>query len=179
MNSIETCNRYLNTNIDWSKLKKVYDYKNNKNCNMNVKQTKISNIVQDGNKNKLYYRGIDVDEIVKNNTTKGYAFEEGIYLLLFGSLPTKEQLKKFSQLLFDLRNDFFKFSKTYFEMSSKNMMINLERNILLCYNDDSLSENSSFQNVFRQSLELIAKMPIIVLNSYYEYNQKYLHKKLA
>lgn len=177
MNSIEICNRYLNTNIDWSKLKKVYDYKNNKNCNMNVKQTKISNIVQDGNKNKLYYRGIDVDEIVKNNTTKGYAFEEGIYLLLFGSLPTKEQLKKFSQLLFDLRNDFFESSKTHSEMSSKNMMINLERNILLCYNDDSLSENSSFQNVFRQSLELIAKMPIIVLNSYYEYNQKYLHKK--
>lgn len=179
MNSIEICNRYFNENVDWSQLKMVYDYKNNKNHNTLLKKTKISDIVLDGNNGKLYYRGININEIVKNNTIKGYAFEEGMYLLLFGVLPTKEQLMKFSQLLFDLRTDFFKTSITYPKISSRNMMINLERNILLCYDDDLLSENLSFQNVFRELLELIAKMPIIVLNSYYEFCEKYLRKKIS
>lgn len=179
MNSIEICNRYFNENIDWCQLKKIYDYRNNKNCDTLSKNTKISNIIPDAKNGKLYYRGININEIVKNNTIKGYAFEEGMYLLLFGILPTKEQLMKFSQLLFDLRTDFFKKSITYSKISSKNMMINLERNVLLCYDSDLLSENLSFQNVFRQLLELIAEMPIIVFNSYYEFCKKYLRKKIS
>lgn len=108
MNSIEICNRYFNENIDWCQLKKIYDYKNGKSCDTLSKNTKISNIVSDGKNGKLYYRGININEIVENNMIKGYAFEKGMYLLLFVILSTKEQLMNFSQLLFDLRIDFFK-----------------------------------------------------------------------
>ena len=53
---------------------------------------------------KLYYRGIDIEEIVGGFITeKRYGFEETVYLLLFGDLPTREQLKDFGKVLADYR----------------------------------------------------------------------------
>ncbi|MCL2176234.1 MAG: citrate synthase, partial [Treponema sp.] len=45
---------------------------------------------------KLYYRGIDIEEISESASRTGrFCFEEIIYLLLFGQLPNKKQLDDF------------------------------------------------------------------------------------
>ena len=54
-------------------------------------------IIDEGEKTpvegKLYYRGVDVEDIVRNAETEGrFGFEETVYLLLFGVLPTKQEL---------------------------------------------------------------------------------------
>ena len=42
----------------------------------------------------LYYRGIDCRDIVTGSESRGrFAFEEAAYLLLFGELPTEDQLR--------------------------------------------------------------------------------------
>ena len=72
--------------------------------------TQIGNVmgyyVQDGERipapGKLVYRGIDVEELVNGFVSEGrFGFEETAYLLLFGVLPTREQLTTFQQLLSD------------------------------------------------------------------------------
>jgi citrate synthase len=49
---------------------------------------------------KLIYRGIDISYLVNGflNSNR-FGFEETCYFLLFGNLPTKQELKDFEQLL--------------------------------------------------------------------------------
>ncbi len=61
-----------------------------------VADTKISNI--DGEKGKLIYRGFDILDLTKNST-----FEETAYLLIYDSLPNKNQLTEFTAKLIDAR----------------------------------------------------------------------------
>ena len=49
---------------------------------------------------KLYYRGVDIEDIVRGFIKeKRFGFEETTYLLLFGDLPNKQQLDSFTQVL--------------------------------------------------------------------------------
>ncbi|MDR1898987.1 MAG: citrate synthase, partial [Treponema sp.] len=54
-------------------------------------------IIDEGEKipvdGRLYYRGVDVEDIVKNAEKEGrFGFEETVYLLMFGALPDRDQL---------------------------------------------------------------------------------------
>lgn len=60
--------------------------------NIEVADTKICSI--DGENGKLIYRGYDIFDLVNHST-----FEETAYLLLFGDLPDKDNLRGFSQQL--------------------------------------------------------------------------------
>jgi citrate synthase len=60
--------------------------------NIEVADTKICSI--DGENGKLIYRGYDIFDLVNHST-----FEETSYLLLFGDLPDKDNLKEFSEQL--------------------------------------------------------------------------------
>ncbi|MGI0024640.1 MAG: citrate/2-methylcitrate synthase, partial [Nitrososphaera sp.] len=64
--------------------------------NIEVADTKICSI--DGENGKLIYRGFDILDLVKNST-----YEETAYLLLFGDLPTEDQLKDFKRRLEEAR----------------------------------------------------------------------------
>lgn len=47
---------------------------------------------------KLIYRGVNINEIVEEAYRNDrFVFEEVIWLLLFGSLPTQEQLDDFAR----------------------------------------------------------------------------------
>ena len=49
---------------------------------------------------ELYYRGIDINELVNGFLSEDrFGFEESVYLLLFGELPNEDQLKDFNKLL--------------------------------------------------------------------------------
>ena len=65
--------------------------------NIEVADTKICSI--DGENGKLIYRGYDIFDLVNHST-----FEETSYLLLFGDLPDKVNLKEFSEQLSSARD---------------------------------------------------------------------------
>lgn len=65
--------------------------------NIEVADTKICSI--DGEQGKLIYRGYDILDLVNHST-----FEETTYLLLFGELPSSDELADFSHRLNEVRN---------------------------------------------------------------------------
>lgn len=120
---------------------------------------------------KLYYRGYDVEEIVKGfEPNNNFGFEEVTYLLLFGDLPTKEQLKEFSSLLAGYRSLPTSFVRDIImKAPSKDMMNTLARSVLTLYSYDDFASNIDVDNVLRQSLQLIALFPMLSVYGYHSY----------
>ena len=118
----------------------------------------------------LYYQGINVNDLVKGLEGRRFGFEETIYLLLFGKLPTKEELDMFLKVMFELENLSGRFVRdVVMKASNANIMNSMQRCILTLYTYDSDPENISPDNVLRQSLSLIAKLPLIAVYSYHAY----------
>ncbi|MBQ8297208.1 MAG: citrate synthase, partial [Ruminococcus sp.] len=121
---------------------------------------------------KLYYRGIDVEEIVDGFVKAGrFGFEETIYLLLFGEMPSAEELAKFRQLLADFRTLPSSFTRDVIMKSpSDNMMNTLAKSVLALYSYDDDANNISIPNVLRQCIELITLFPMLAVYGYQAYN---------
>jgi len=117
---------------------------------------------------KLYYRGIDVEEIVQAATKEDrFAYEETAYLLMFGQLPTREQLVDFTALIGNSRALPKNFAEdAIMKLPSRDIMNKLARAVLTLYSFDEAPEDQSPENVLRQCLELIARFPTIVAYSY-------------
>ncbi|MCR5061319.1 MAG: citrate/2-methylcitrate synthase [Saccharofermentans sp.] len=118
---------------------------------------------------ELYYRGINVKDIISNlGADDHFGFEEATFLLLFGKLPTEKELKDFCQLLSEYRTILPKnyVRDVIMQKPSKDIMNNLARGVLnLCAYDQNAND-LSIPNVLRQSLELIAFFPMISVYSY-------------
>jgi citrate synthase len=129
---------------------------------------------------KLYYRGIDVEELVAAAEREGrYGFEETVYLLMFGALPNREQLDQFSALLGENRILPQNFAEdAIMKAPSRDVMNKLGRSVLTLYSYDEDPENLSPENVLRQCLELIARFPTIVAYSYMIKKHYYDHDSL-
>lgn len=117
---------------------------------------------------KLYYRGIDVESIVKGfQDDKRMGFEETSYLLLFGELPNKQELLEFNELLAQMRCLPKHFTENMIlKIPSSNIMNKLQRSVLVLYSHDENPEDLSINNVLSQSLNLIAKFPTIISYGY-------------
>ncbi|MDR2257933.1 MAG: citrate/2-methylcitrate synthase [Treponema sp.] len=141
-------------------------------------------IIDEGEKvgidGKLYYRGIDVADIVKTAAAeKRFGFEETVYLLMFGSLPTKEQLDQFCLLMGENRALPPNFAEdSIMKAPSRDVMNKLGRSVLTLYSYDEDPENNSPENVLRQCIELIARFPTIVAYSYMAKKHYYDHESL-
>ncbi len=132
---------------------------------------------------RLIYRGYDVLDIVKDcEREKKFGFEEVVYLLLFGELPTREQLDEFSSYMGAERvlpNNFME--DMILKAPSSDIMNKLARGVLASYSYDSDPENRSIPNVLRQCVELIARFPTLVAYAYqakrryYEEKSMYVH----
>ncbi len=119
---------------------------------------------------QLYYQGYDVRELVKGIENRRYGFEEISYLLLFGELPSEEQMESFIDVLADFTELPDEFTRDIImKAPSGNMMNSLQRCVLSLYSYDDNPEETSFQNVLRQSLNMIAKMPLLAVYSYRTY----------
>ena len=119
---------------------------------------------------ELYYQGINVKDIVNSLNGRKFGFEETIYLLLFGKLPNKNELDLFLDVMFDLQNLGGRFVRdVVMKASNENIMNAMQHCILTLYTYDSDPENIAPANVLRQSLELIAKLPLIAVYSYHSY----------
>ena len=128
---------------------------------------------------KLLYRGIRLKELIEGSRSEGrFGFEEICFLILFGKLPTKQELETFTKLLVSLRTLPQNFVEDMIKAPSPNIMNKLARAILTLYSYDSNADDLSLHNVLMQSISLIAKMPVIIANSYsikrYAYDNKSL-----
>ena len=138
--------------------------------------TNISNVsataIVDGEsvpaRGKLYYRGIDVEQIVKGFSEENrFGFEETVYLLLFGELPTKEALRQFQQLLVEARPLPTTFTRDVIMKSpSDDMMNTLARSVLTLYSYDPNPNDLSIANVLKQCIRLIAQFPSLAVYGY-------------
>ncbi|MBP5489132.1 MAG: citrate/2-methylcitrate synthase [Lachnospiraceae bacterium] len=140
--------------------------------------TEISDVtaykLEDGKKvpadGKLYYQGYDVQDMVKGFAERRYAFEETTYLLLFGELPNETELKDFVELITTFQSLSNKFIRdVIMKAVSGNIMNSLQKSILTLYSYDDNAEDISAENVLRQSINLIAKLPVISIYAYWSY----------
>ena len=131
----------------------------------------------------LTYRGINVEDIVESITAENrFGFEEVVYLLLIGKLPTSSQLEEFKDMLSSYRELPRNFTEDMIiKAPSNNIMNKLARSILALYSYDPNADDTSLENMLRQSFSLIAQLPIIaaqayqVKRHYYENKSMYLH----
>lgn len=121
---------------------------------------------------KLYYRGIDVEEIVKGFTKENrFGFEEVTYLLLFGEQPKKEDLEEFKHDIGIYRSLPTNFVRDIIlKAPSSDMMNTLARSVLTLYSYDEYADNLEIKNVLRQSMQLIALFPLLAVYGYQAYN---------
>ena len=116
---------------------------------------------------KLFYRGYDVDDlahaIIKE---KRFGFEEIAYLLLSGRLPDKEELASFSELINDNMPLEQKTKMNIIELEGNNIMNILARSVLEMYRFDPDADDTSRDNLMRQSIDLISKFPTIIAYAY-------------
>jgi citrate synthase len=129
---------------------------------------------------RLYYRGIDVETIVENAVAEGrFGFEETVYLLMFGVLPSAGQLEDFARLLGEKRVLPANFAEdSIMKAPSRDVMNKLGRSVLTLYSYDDDPETNTPENVLRQCIELIARFPTIVAYSYMAKKHYYDHESL-
>ena len=154
--------------------------------------TNVSNVIgydkkEDGTivpiPGRLVYRGIDIDTLAAEaDAHDRFMFEEVIWLLLFGSLPTQEQYAKFRKLLEHHRELPQGFADDMILNSpSPNLMNKMARSVLAMYSYDEHAEDNSLPNILRQSINLIAELPTMMVNAYqikrrvYDRSSMYFH----
>ncbi len=130
----------------------------------------------------LRYRGISIEDIVRNCQKEGrYGFEEVVFLLTFGFLPNKEQLDKFTSMLSRKRTLPENFAEDMIlKAPSDNIMNKLARSVLALYSYDSKNPDSiELDDLLRQSLNLIARFPTLIAYAYAAKCHYYDHKSLV
>lgn len=127
---------------------------------------------------KLSYRGYDINDIVKSCVDNDrFGYEEVVWLLLFGELPTESQLVSLREVLAECRTlpDEF-IEDMIMKNPSKDIMNKMARSVMMLYSFDENPDDISIPNVLRQSLQLIAQMPTI-MNSAYQVKRRAFYNK--
>lgn len=130
---------------------------------------------------KLEYRGYNMASIVDGVTAEDrYGFEECAYILLFGKLPTKEELQAFSDLIASKRSLPKHFTEDILmKAPSPSIMNKMAMGVLALYAYDKNPDDTSLENLLRQSIEIIARLPIIAAQSYSIYRCKFHGESLT
>ena len=131
----------------------------------------------------MRYRGYDITDLVHHAEEEGrYGFEEVVYLLLFGNLPDRQTLKDFTRLIGNLRPLPKGFAEDMIlKAPSKNIMNKMARSVLAAYSYDDNPDEISAGNILRQSIELIARLPVMAAygfqakSHYHDGNSLFLH----
>ncbi|MBQ1815273.1 MAG: citrate/2-methylcitrate synthase [Ruminococcus sp.] len=127
---------------------------------------------------ELYYRGYNVNDIVKGIMSDDrFGFEEVVYLLLFGTMPNKEELESFKKLLVLYRTLPQNFVRdVILKAPSEDMMNSIARSVLTLFCYDSNPNDTSINNVLRQCVQLISVFPLLSVYGYHAFNH-YLRDK--
>ncbi len=145
-----------------------------------ISRIKSKDIDENGNEvscqGQLYYRGINIRDIVLGFLTDGRSgFEETIYLLLFSKLPTAQELKTFCDQLASYRSLPPSFVRDMIlKAPGRDMMNILSRCVLALYTYDENPDDISVPNVLRQCLQLISEFPLLAVYAYHSF--QHYHK---
>ncbi len=124
----------------------------------------------------LFYRGYNINDLVRGFLKDGrFGFEEITYLLLFGNLPTPEEMASFNTVLGSYRSLPSSFVRdVIMKAPSTDIMNSMARSVLTLYSYDNNPNDTSIPNVLRQCLQLIATFPQMALYGYqaYDYYRK-------
>ncbi|MBR5624966.1 citrate synthase [bacterium] len=116
---------------------------------------------------RLYYRGYEVSDLATTAIKEGrFGFEEVAYLLLSGRLPDSEELISFQNLLRDNMPLEHQTILHIIELEGSNIMNILARSVLEFYTFDKNPDDVSRDNLMRQSIELISKIPATIAYAY-------------
>ena len=173
-------------------LYKKYDVKRGlRNANgtgVLVGLTRIGDVVgyelKDGEKiaipGRLIYRGYNVEDLIKDaEQNKQFGFEQCAYLLLFGELPTKEKLERFTSYLGECRILPENFTEDMImKAPSKDIMNKMARGVLASYSYDDDPENKSVGNVIKQCIQLIARFSTLAAYGYQAKRRYYDNKSM-
>lgn len=120
---------------------------------------------------ELYYRGININDLVNGFVKeKRFGFEESTFLLLFGRLPSQEELTRFCTMLAGFRRLPESFVRDIImKAPSTDMMNVIARSVLVLYSYDKNPDDISLNNVLRQSIQLIAQFPLLSTYGYQVY----------
>ncbi|MGI6045391.1 MAG: citrate/2-methylcitrate synthase [Eggerthellaceae bacterium] len=147
--------------------------------------TNISNVhgyvISDGikvpDKGSLRYRGYEIYDLLRDDTNdRRYNFEEIMFLLLMGELPTPDQLESFIAALDAERElpDGFTASMIMRDVPPDIMNV-LARCVLLLYAYDDEAEDRSIKHEIATSISLISRLPRIMVLTYYAERARYAH----
>lgn len=127
---------------------------------------------------ELYYRGYNVNDIIKGITDDNrFGFEEVVYLLLFGEMPNPQELHDFKELLVQYRTLPQNFVRdVILKAPSEDMMNSIARSVLTLFCYDTNPNDTSINNVLRQCVQLISVFPLLSVYGYHAYNH-YLRDK--
>ena len=129
-------------------------------------------VIDDGEKKpaegKLIFRGYNIRDLIRHVEEEDrFGFEEIVYLLLTGKLPTLDELTEFTQLLSDHRalpDNFFE--DMILKAPSRDIMNKMARSTLALYSYDSNPETLSPEHEIDTAISLIARMPVIMICAY-------------
>ena len=138
-------------------------------------------------KGRLFYRGVSIEDLIQSCIREDrFGFEETVYLLLFGQLPTASQLEDFQVLMARWSQLPGYFSEDMILRSpNKNIMNKLASCILALHSHDGEAENRSLENELFKSFRMVARTPTIVAHSYaakrhyFDKDSLYLHRPRA
>lgn len=146
--------------------------------------TNISNVhgymMNEGDKvpveGKLTFRGYDIYDLLSDTSPeKRYGFEEVAYLLMFGKLPTQDELDQFVAAIDAERElpDGFTAARIM-RHPAADLMIMLSRSIISLYADDPNAEDRSIEHEIKTAISLISRLQRIMVLSYHA-KQAYFH----
>ena len=115
----------------------------------------------------LYYRGYSLNDLVEGNIGNTNGFEETMFLLLFGFLPSRRELDDFSKIfrkLYKLPDGFLEIN--LLRMPGQNLMNVLQSSVLSLYNFDEDPDNVEVFPTLVKGLSIVAKLPAIMCYAY-------------
>lgn len=125
---------------------------------------------------KLYYCGYDVDDLVAGKEMENrFGYEEIVYLLLTGELPSQKDLKSFSRAMGKRRALPEKIKEIMLNRPYHNdQMGSLHTIVSAMHLFDRKPDSTDIKDVTRQCIDLIAKFPTIIA---YNYRSQRMKKK--
>ena len=132
---------------------------------------------------ELWYRGYQVQDLIKMYGTKRFGYERTAFLLLFGRLPDDNEFEEFKEILALNRSLPTNFTRdVIMKAPSHDIMNSMTRSILTLASYDDDVADLSLNNVLKQCIRLIAVFPMLAVYGYHAYNHSecdesmYIHR---
>ena len=120
---------------------------------------------------ELWYRGYNVKTLIGSIGKGEFGFEKAAYLLMFGSMPSEQELAEFCKVLGASRTLPTNFTRdVIMKAPSKDIMNSMTRSILTLAAYDKQTSVGTIENNIRQCMQLVANFPMLAVYGYHAYN---------